>query len=211
MKTVLCYGDSNTYGYNPVDGLRYPYDKRWVNILANKLGDGYQVVAEGLNGRTTVFDREGEPWKNGRPYLKPCLATHRPIDYLIFMLGTNDCLATLELNADAIADGMEQLILDARELLAEKQGYLPNIIIVAPAAIRDDYHNSPFIYKLNDYAVRKSHEIADLYKSLAEKHGCTFVNACETVEVSELDSLHLTEKGHMQLAELICSCIEQNV
>ena len=63
MKTVLCYGDSNTYGYNPVNGLRYPQDVRWPGKLQSLLGNGYQIIEEGCNGRTTVFDDPLEGWK----------------------------------------------------------------------------------------------------------------------------------------------------
>lgn len=209
LHTIVCYGDSNTYGYNPNDGMRYPREVRWVNILAKALGDNYHLIPEGLNGRTTMFDREGEPWKNGLPYLKPCLATHRPMDWLVFMLGTNDCCTTLGLTAEQIADGMEHLILDSREILVDKQGYLPKTIIVAPAAIRSDYHDSPFIDKLDDYTVEKSHALAPLYKALADKYDCIFVDATDVVEVSPLDSLHLTERGHAQLAEMLYQAIKK--
>lgn len=90
MKTVLCYGDSNTYGYNPVNGLRYPQDVRWPGKLQSLLGNGYQIIEEGCNGRTTVFDDPLEGWKNGLDYLRPCLNSHKPVDIVILMLGSND-------------------------------------------------------------------------------------------------------------------------
>lgn len=90
MTTILCYGDSNTYGYNPVNGLRYPKDVRWTGVLQKLLGEQYAVIEEGCNGRTTVFEDIAEPWKAGLGYLKPCLNTHKPIDFVIMMLGSND-------------------------------------------------------------------------------------------------------------------------
>ena len=86
MTTILCYGDSNTYGYNPVNGLRYPKDVRWTGVLQKLLGEQYAVIEEGCNGRTTVFEDIAEPWKAGLGYLKPCLNTHKPIDFVIMML-----------------------------------------------------------------------------------------------------------------------------
>ena len=65
MTTILCYGDSNTYGYNPVNGLRYPKDVRWTGVLQKLLGEQYAVIEEGCNGRTTVFEDIAEPWKAG--------------------------------------------------------------------------------------------------------------------------------------------------
>ena len=85
---ILCYGDSNTYGFNPNPySYRYPYEKRWTSILSEKLGAGYVIAPEGLNGRTTAFDRPGEPWKNGKRSLIYSLATHKPVDIVIIMLG----------------------------------------------------------------------------------------------------------------------------
>ena len=69
MKTVLCYGDSNTWGYSPIDGTRYARDVRWPGVLRNELGEGYLVIEEGLNGRTTVWDDPIEGYKNGNQYL----------------------------------------------------------------------------------------------------------------------------------------------
>ena len=80
MKTILCYGDSNTYGYNPVTGGRWPEDIRWTGRLQQLLGDEYKVIEEGCNGRTTMYKAPGEGWKSGLEYLKPCLNSHKPVD-----------------------------------------------------------------------------------------------------------------------------------
>jgi lysophospholipase L1-like esterase len=90
MKAILCYGDSNTWGYDPVTKGRFPRDMRWTGVLRQSLGDDYLVIEEGLNGRTTVWDDPIEGYKNGAAYLVPCLTTHRPLDLVIIMLGTND-------------------------------------------------------------------------------------------------------------------------
>lgn len=201
---ILCYGDSNTYGFNPgPDSYRYPYEKRWTSILAEKLGDKYCVSPEGMNGRTTAFDRPGEPWKNGRRSLISCLATHKPVDILVMMLGTNDCNARLGLTARDIASGMENLVIITEEKSLQTQGYVPEIIIVAPGAIRSDYHGKPFEDELDDYSVKKSHQIALLYEKVAAEHNCRFIDATETAEVSEIDCIHLSEQGHIDIAELL--------
>ena len=90
MKRILCYGDSNTWGYIAGSGKRYPHDVRWTGVVQRELGEGYQVLEEGLVGRTTVFDNPFAPWRNGIDYLMPCLITHKPIDLIIVMLGSND-------------------------------------------------------------------------------------------------------------------------
>ncbi len=95
MKTILCFGDSNTWGARPLTSLnditRYGPDVRWGSVLRGTLGEGFWVVEEGLNGRTTVWPDpvEGE-YKSGKSYLPACLESHAPLDLAAIMLGTND-------------------------------------------------------------------------------------------------------------------------
>ena len=207
--TVLCYGDSNTYGYDPhTDGDPYPAGVRWPDILAGQLGDGYKVIVEGLSGRTTAYDRLDAPWKNGYSYFLPCIASHKPIDYLIFMLGTNDCNVEMGLSAKDIAAGMELLVRTAEDAALELQRYVPKIVVVAPAVIRPELAGTTFEYQLDETSVQKSHDIVPLYKQIAKNHGCLFLDASNSLEVTEIDCEHLTEKGHHQLAELLFDLIQ---
>ena len=117
MKTILCYGDSNTYGYNPSNGFRYPENVRWTGRLQSALGEGYKIIEEGCNGRTTIFDDPLEGWKNGLGYLRPCLNSHKPVDIVIMMLGSNDLKETF--HASRI------LQLKSRDLCRISFWYLP--------------------------------------------------------------------------------------
>lgn len=207
--TVLCFGDSNTYGYDPETTGRYPSEKRWPNILAGMLGDRYEVISEGLNGRTTAYDRPGAAWKNGISSFTACLGTHKPVDYVVIMLGTNDCVAGLGLTAEGIAEGMEALVNMAEDVSPELQGYIPEIIVTTPAAIGEDNETSPFAFELTPEAVRYSRDIEPFYRAIAEKHQCRYVDASGSAEISEEDSLHLSLKGHQQLAELMFRCITE--
>ena len=209
MKTVLCYGDSNTYGYNPENGNRYPKEIRWVNILASLLGNDYEVISEGLNGRTTAFDRDNEDTKNGLKHFKAIYNSHRPVDYLIFMLGTNDCSSDVDVSAKEICLGMEKLVLKAKDVALEKQGYLPKIIIVVPAKIRADYKGTKFEYQLNDDSIYKANELIHYYKELAIKHNCLYLDA-SNLEVSKIDCEHLTVEAHEDLAKLLKNIIINN-
>lgn len=203
MKTILCYGDSNTYGYDPNNGGRYPKECRWTTILQEKLGQEYEVISEGLNGRTTAYDRPDGAYKNGLSYLTVCLASHKPLDYVIFMLGTNDCNCDLHLTSEDIARGMQRLVLTTQRDLSVLQGYFPKIIIVVPAAIGKGYKTSPFSEQLDEESVRKSHEIASLYKEVADKYNCEYLDCSNVLEVSPLDSEHLTIESHKELANMI--------
>ena len=91
MKTVVCFGDSNTWGYVPgSDGERHPREARWPSRLQQLLGPEWDVIAEGLNGRTATIDRPDSEGRNGLPYLLPCLHSHAPVDAVVIFLGTND-------------------------------------------------------------------------------------------------------------------------
>ncbi len=113
MKRILCYGDSNTWGYDPLTQTRFDERTRWTRVLAAALGSGYEIIEEGLNGRTTVWDHpvEGElaSDKNGRRHLGPYLQTHASLDGVIVMLGTNDLMRRFALPASDIAVGVKAL------------------------------------------------------------------------------------------------------
>lgn len=206
--SILCYGDSNTYGYDPETCGRYPFAQRWTSMLAEKLGSGCEVISEGLNGRTTAYDRPGAIWKNGLSSFAACLGTHKPVDAVVIMLGTNDCVAGLGLSAEDIAEGMEELVKAVEELSPELQGYVPQIVVAAPAAIGSGYRNSPFAAELNDGSVQKSRDICMLYKEIAERHECLFVDAGCGGEMPSYDCMHLTPEGHRQLAEVMAEALK---
>jgi len=93
MRTLVCFGDSNTWGYIPEPGPRterYPRDVRWPGRLGRALGEEWEVIAEGLSGRTATIDRPDSEGRNGLPYLLPCLLSHAPVDVVVIFLGTND-------------------------------------------------------------------------------------------------------------------------
>ena len=207
--TVLCFGDSNTYGYNPRTEARYPSYFRYPNILQQFLGDEYKVIAEGLNGRTTAFPKGGFIWKSGLYSVEPVLASHYPIDTLIVMLGTNDCAAELDLEAGDIADGMEKLLITARDLLTEKQGYEPRIILVCPPHLEDSIKKGPFAEEMNSKSLEVSKTLPGLYEKLAEGLDCDFLNLDGTIHFSDIDSEHLRPFDSYRLAGMLADMIRE--
>src|SRR5215208_827241 len=132
MRTVLCYGDSNTWGYEPATGNRFPEDMRWPGVLARELGEGFRVIEEALNGRTTVRDDPVEEYKNGKDYLSPCLESHAPLDLVIIALGVNDLKARFFASASDVADGAGVLVSIARRSGSGPNGRPPAVLLVAP-------------------------------------------------------------------------------
>lgn len=209
MKTVLCYGDSNTYGYNPSNGFRYPEDVRWTGRLQLLLGEDYRVIEEGCNGRTTVFDDPLEGWKNGLGYLRPCLNSHKPVDIVILMLGSNDLKETFHASAEQIAGGAATLVNVIQSFTREKQGFLPQIILVSPPQIGKGIRLSPFYGAFSEDAIVRSREFPKWFRKAAEEHGCIYFDAAQYIQASEEDSLHLTPEAHAKLAEELSKVVRK--
>ena len=207
-KTVLCYGDSNTYGYCPETGLRYPAKVRWTGRLQMLLGEEYTVIEEGCNGRTTIYDDPVEGWKNGRDYLKACLNSHKPIDIVILMLGSNDLKAIFENTAEKSAYGAGILIDIIKEFTPVKQGYVPVIILVSPPELGKDIKSSPFSGSFNKNAIAESRKFPEYFKKTADEKGCIFFNAAEYIYPSAIDSLHLSPGSHAVLAKKFADIIK---
>lgn len=134
-KRILCYGDSNTWGYVPVTGERYDEDVRFTGVLAGELGRDYRVVEEGLVGRTTVFSDRMEPERCGIEHLLPFILSQLPVDWMVIMLGTNDTKTHFHVNAKEIGYGMEELIIKAQHILRIR-GSKAKILLVAPVPDR---------------------------------------------------------------------------
>ena len=141
-KRILCYGDSNTWGYiSGSDHQRYGKEERWTKLLAKLLGNQFEVIEEGLNSRTLISNdpRPGKEGKNGAEYLIPCLDTHDPIDLVILILGTNELKNTYQKSAEEIGNLLEEyfvkVILGRKSQLADTY---PKLLIVTPPVVRED-------------------------------------------------------------------------
>ena len=176
--------------------------------MQEALGDGYKVIEEGLNGRTTVFDDPNDDWKNGIDYIKGILCTHRPVDYLVIMLGTNDMKTVYNASLEEIAAGLNEIILRAEKTMDLKQGYVPKILVVSPPEISTDILTGPFAGSFDEAAIDKSKRLAEFYRKVADKHGCGFIDAKQYIKPSKEDGLHLDAQGHKGLAEIIAKTVQ---
>lgn len=216
MKTVLCYGDSNTYGYSPIDGSRFDKSVRWTGILKEMLEenfkDEYELLEEGCNGRTTIFDDPYEEWKNGLTYLKPCLNSHKPVDIFVMMLGTNDLKKYFGVSAKEIAAGAEKLVKEVKDFSTQKNVKIPKIILVSPPYIGEGICESCFKSDFDERSLEESKQFAIYYEKVANENGCIFLDAAKIVRPSDEDSLHLMPEEHRKMAEkmyeVIVSCVE---
>lgn len=201
---ILCYGDSNTYGYVPAgNGRRYSENIRWPMKAAKLLGDGFTVIEEGLPGRTADANTYAEAWKDGTAYLCAALSTHRPIDLLVLMLGTNDLKESFHRSAEDIASAMDTIIARSIEFLEMKQGYVPKILLIAPPHLSKDILYGPFCSDFDLRSVQVSGELGEALRKTAEKYDCMFLDAAEYAGVSARDGLHMEMQDHLKLGEAV--------
>ena len=199
---ILCYGDSNTWGSDPSGDERFPDDVRWTGVLAKTLGSSYTVIEEGLGGRTTVRDDPTDLYRNGKDYLIPCLLSHRPLDLVVLMLGTNDLKTRFNVSAWDIADGMRFL---GNIILASQAGRdnkAPQLLMMAPPPLISTNLLPHFTG-----AVEKSEQLAAYYAEVAQELGCQFLNAGDYARTSDLDGVHWEGSEHISLGKAVAGFI----
>lgn len=204
MYRIVCFGDSNTWGYNPANKERFDENTRWTALLQKKLGDAYQVVECGICGRTTSFDDRYRDYHNGRRGLGYSLLENRPIDLLIISLGGNDMKYT---NARGSARGLDALL-----AAAENTGTLDyavpsvfrderRILVISPIPFGpeiDDDRDSMFCGKYQD-----SLRFGELYKRICEKHGVRMLEGAAYAAPSQADHIHMDAENHRKMAEAV--------
>ena len=201
-KRILLFGDSNTWGFTPATEERYPEEIRWSGIVRKNLGSDYEVIEEGLNGRTTVFDDPVREYMNGIRYIGPCLLSHFPLDLVVVMLGTNDTKQRFGLNAWAIAEGINRIIDVIKRVSSETKGSgCPKILIAAPILIGPEMDRSPYAAEFEGLKTHElSKQLGPEYRRVAEAAGCAFFDASKYAAPSRKDSLHMEPEGHASLA-----------
>ena len=205
MKRILCYGDSNTWGYDPVTNDRFDAETRWPRVLGQTLGREYEVIEEGLGGRTTVWDDPIEGYKNGREYLIPCLESHRPLDLVIILLGTNDLKKRFSLSAYDIAQGAGVLVRVVQGSQSGWKGLEPRVLLMAP----------PPTVALTEYAEmfedaeKKSQKFSEHYRRVAKELGCDYLDTSVLIVSSPLDGIHFEGGEHRKLGKAVAEKVKE--
>jgi len=202
---VLCYGDSNTHGRDAKqkakDGVktRLPVGVRWTSLVQEMLGDEFEIIEEGLGGRTTNLDDPKDPSRNGLTYLIPCLASHVPVDVVVFMLGTNDFKDKFERSVDDVAQANKQLL----NVITDT---IPNVKFILLSPIHID-GNNPMSIENYSQATEKSHQLGEKLSQIAEECDCTFIDLAQHIQPSSYDGVHIDEKDQRVVAELVANKI----
>lgn len=206
-KSIMCFGDSLTWGWIPVvDGApsyRYPFDQRWTGTMARTLGEDYNIIEEGLSARTTSVDDPNDPRLNGSAYLPSALASHFPLDLVIIMLGTNDTKLFFNRTPFDIAYGMGKLV---SQVLTSAGGIgtpypAPKCLVVAPPPLAEMPH--PFFQNIFEGAHEKSKELGRQYAALADFMKVDFFNAGDVITTDGCDGIHFTAENNCALGEAL--------
>ncbi len=205
MHRILCFGDSNTWGYISESGERYPENIRWTGRLSILLGEDYRILEEGLNGRTTGFDEGACLWRNAERYLVPCLISQSPLDLIILMLGTNDTKRMFHASVWEIADSMKHLLRETRDCLYGN-GSKATILLVAPPPMTEAALQDP---EMDLESVEKSRQLGGAYRALAQKLSLPFLDAGAYELALQPDGCHLNEDGHALLAEIMAQKVRE--
>jgi lysophospholipase L1-like esterase len=200
MKTVLCYGDSNTWGYIPGTAARYDAATRWTGRLQIGLGTSHRLIEEGLNGRTTVWDEPFREGRNGSRLLRPLLESHAPLDLLILALGTNDLKHFYNATAFDSARGVQTLISIARNSASGALGGAPEILVVAPPAMAE---LSEAMLRQFQGAREKSLRFDEAFSEIARLENCHYLDASKVIACSPIDGVHLEVAAHERLAKAL--------
>lgn len=201
-KRIVCFGDSNTWGYDAAVDGRFSEDVRWPKQLARLMDDAYEIVEEGLSGRTSVCDDPLFEGLNGLSYIAPCLMSHSPLEAVIIMLGTNDTKERFHLTSYNIAQGIVRLAMKARDLPVWHDQASPKVLVVAPPTIGKGYEHSPVGAAMGHGCHEKSVALAEHLSTLLPDD-IAFLNTQDVIEMNTIDYMHLTEEGHKLLAEFI--------
>lgn len=205
MKNILCFGDSNTWGYIPFSGSRFNLSERWPGIMREKLGKNYWIIEDGLCGRTTVWDDPLNEGRNGRNYLLPCLEVHKPLDLVILMLGTNDLKSKFGLPMCDIVEGISLLTKLILSSETGRQGKAPKVLLIAP----------PKITSLKEFpdlflgAEEKSILFSQCYKEVAQQLQCAFFDSGSVINSMLSDGIHFGSNEHRIFGEALAIKVKE--
>ncbi len=199
MLTILCFGDSNTWGFDPAEvGARYPRDVRWPGRLAAALGYGFEVIAEGLNGRTATLDSPVADGRNGLTYLLPCLHSHMPIDLVVIYLGTNDLGDRYGLPAGDVAGGVARLVRVVRTSESGPGGAAPQVLVLCPPPFARLDPEGSFAN-----SGEKSRKVGRHFAEFAALLPFELLDLDGVASYSDLDGIHLEADGHAAVATAV--------
>lgn len=206
MKKVLCFGDSNTYGFVPEKCTRYDKNTRWTGVLQALCGSDFSIIEGGCNNRTAFVDNPAGAEQTGYKIL-PEYFTKDYFDIVVLAIGINDLQLFFRPTLEEFEQGIEKLIKITKNLSPKSK-----IILICPSKLNlAGINNGIFSYQFDKISVEKSGKLSPIYKSLAEKYKCHFIDLNNIVDVSPLDGLHFSAESHKKIAENLYKNLKQTI
>ena len=210
MKNILCFGDSNTWGYDPSTQRRFSKDIRWTGVLQQLLGSKYNIIEEGLNGRTTNVNEKQDhglgyfrPFRSAMDLLSVLIETNSPLDLIIVMLGTNDLKTNFNQSSEMIAKNMR---LVCESIINNDYFQSKSIILVSPTHINEE---SPNLLDSFIGTTQASQSFSNSYRKISDDLNLYFVDASESVKTNKIDGLHWDSKQHSDFANSLFNKIKK--
>jgi len=198
MKKILCYGDSNTWGYRPADGSRFSKDVRWPSLMSQYLKDNYVIIEEGLNGRSALNLYPGYDAANGIDCIKKIIGKHIPVDIAFIFLGLNDIFAAPDEPLWKISSAVEEIAEIIINTHTSLKFHSPEIVLIGLPEIS----LSPAEAIFYEIAINKIRSFSEIMAQSALNSGYHFIDIYGKIKTSPLDGTHLDDKEHKKLAHI---------
>ena len=202
MKKNICYGDSNTFGFNSKNNSRYNENTRWTCLLQKKSGTEYEVINEGVCDRTGFVKNPRGYLFSGPEYFPELIAKTDKTDILILWIGTNDLQSQYDIKISDIEKGLENLIKTA-------QSKVKNIIVIPPVLFTQKVLEGTFKLMFNQSSVDKSENTVNIFKNISDKYNCLYFDINKFVHPYDIDGIHYDENSHKIIAEKLADFIEK--
>ena len=204
MKKIICYGDSNTFGYNPSDGSRFDENTRWTSILKKNSEGEYEVINEGMCDRTGFVDNPKGFLFSAQRHFPKMISKTNDIDLLILWIGSNDLQFQYNIGFNAVEKGLENLI---RQAKAKSK----HIIIIPPVILDEKVLGGYFNFQFDKTSIGKSKKIGRIFKNLSSNNYCKYFDINKYVRPSDIDGLHYDENSHKLIADKLLDFIKNEI
>lgn len=202
MKKILCFGDSNTYGYIPNNGARYDKNTRWTGILSLLSHGKFKIIEGGCNNRTAFAANPAGKIFTGYEILPELLTDD--FDAVVLAIGINDTQFLFDTVIEDFTTGIENLI-----NIVQAKCPQAKIILVAPSILTDDVLNGNFACLFDRTSIEKSRQLPLLYQKIAEKQNIEFLDLNSVAKTSSLDGLHYAPEQHLKIAQAIFTILSE--
>jgi len=204
MKKILCFGDSNTYGYNPLNGHRYSASIRWTGILKSITAKDYEIIEGGCNNRTCFSDNPAGVEQTGYKILPSYL--EQDLDLVILTIGVNDLQKSYNPLLEDIETGIKNMV-----MIVKKACPTAKILLASPSVLTTNVLSGGFASLFDRNSIEKSLHLAPIYEKVSKENDCYFLDLNHIARVCKRDGLHYDETSHRLIARAMYKFLHENI